>query len=158
MIESQCQMTKWTFVCCLLWLFILTQTFCSLMMWSSIWFVCNNLSSTWPIILQFWHNNPWLRILVRIDLGACSKRKVTIRQLKIFQTPWNLCFSCICFNFYQQEFIKFWPEEDEPLKVDTGMFKLGFREEEAGSSYTTIDFLLESTQVCITTDDKKCVF
>ena len=31
------------------------------------------------------------------------------------------------FHFFQKEFIKFWPEEDQPLKVDTGMFKLGFR-------------------------------
>lgn len=54
------------------------------------------------------------------------------------------------FHFFQQEFIKFWPEEDQPLNIDTGMFKLGFREEETGSLYTTRDFLLESTQVCIT--------
>ena len=45
-----------------------------------------------------------------------------------------------------EEFIKFWPEEDQPLNIDTGMFKLGFREEETGSLYTTRDFLLESTQ------------
>ena len=37
------------------------------------------------------------------------------------------------FHFFQQEFIKFWPEEDQPLNIDTGMFKLGFREEETDS-------------------------
>lgn len=45
-----------------------------------------------------------------------------------------------------EEFIKFWPEEDSPLQVDTGIFKLTFREEEKGAMYTTRDFLLESTQ------------
>ena len=49
------------------------------------------------------------------------------------------------FHFFQQEFIKFWPEEDQPLNIDTGMFKLGFREEETGSLYTTRDFLLIHT-------------
>ncbi|XP_063439230.1 tyrosine-protein phosphatase 99A-like isoform X4 [Mytilus trossulus] len=46
----------------------------------------------------------------------------------------------------EQEFIKFWPEEDTPLQVDTGIFKLTCREEETGYMYTTRDFLLESTQ------------
>lgn len=45
-----------------------------------------------------------------------------------------------------EEFTRFWPEEDQPLQLDTGMFKLGFREVETGSLYTTRDFLLESTQ------------
>ncbi|KAJ8301223.1 hypothetical protein KUTeg_020210, partial [Tegillarca granosa] len=44
------------------------------------------------------------------------------------------------------EFKKFWPEKDEPIEVDTGNFKLGFREEDETAHYVVRDFLLESTQ------------
>jgi hypothetical protein len=35
------------------------------------WFPCNNFSSSWPIILNLSHKDPWHRIKVCIDLGYC---------------------------------------------------------------------------------------
>ena len=57
----------------------------------------------------------------------------------------------LCFNFYVnfQEFRSFWPEKGNPISVDTGNFKLTYREDEEMKKYVIRDFLLESTQVLL---------
>ena len=54
-----------------------------------------------------------------------------------------------CFNVFVnfQEFRSFWPEKGNPISVDTGNFKLTYREDEEMKKYVIRDFLLESTQV-----------
>nr|XP_022298324.1 tyrosine-protein phosphatase 99A-like isoform X1 [Crassostrea virginica] len=46
----------------------------------------------------------------------------------------------------EEEFKKFWPDEEEAVGMDTANFKLVFQESEEGTSYTVHTFLLESTQ------------
>ncbi|KAK3101774.1 hypothetical protein FSP39_006244 [Pinctada imbricata] len=45
-----------------------------------------------------------------------------------------------------EDYPQFWPDEERPISVDTGIFKLTFREDSPGADYSVKDFLLESTQ------------
>lgn len=46
----------------------------------------------------------------------------------------------------EDDFRSFWPEKGNPISVDTGNFKLTYREDEERKKYVIRDFLLESTQ------------
>lgn len=56
------------------------------------WFSCNNFCSSLMIILNFYHNDPWPRIKVGIDLGDCNTTSLQTRGLKMQKTGVFCCF------------------------------------------------------------------